>query len=148
MIIFPRRQWNANNLVTAHLADDVPPSCALRRPMKLCTHTWNFAKIICTIIQFPCLNFSFYLHYQDPVSDTALGHPATQNVMSSCDLCTHTLCSFIECCVSQKMWALRSVLYNIFVSQTHERSLTTWQKRNDASASGRWVLLQHQQKVN
>lgn len=106
-----------------------------------------FSEIIFSILQFPCCsNFMLYLHHQESVSATALDHPAMQNAISCCELCTYTLFSFIVCCVSQKMW-LQGVFYIIFrllrLMMEHSQP-----DRDDTSASGRWILLQHQQNVN
>lgn len=122
MIIFPRRQWNVNNLVTAHLADNPPPFCVIWRPMKLFIHTWNF-----------CKNYFFYspvsLLFEFPTLSApprpGLNHCPGPPCDAECNALlwavhTHTLCSFIECCVSQKcgFWG---GFYIIFMFLRHMR---------------------------
>lgn len=117
MIIFPRRQRNANNVVTAHLADNPLPFCSFWRLIRLLIQTWDFCKAICSVLQLPCcLKFPLQLHHQDTVSSAAVGQTAVQNVMSYCDLCVHTHCSFTKCCVSQN-----KVFYIIFMFLRHVR---------------------------
>lgn len=149
IIIFPRKQRNANNVVTAHLADNPLPFCSFWRLMRLLIQTWDFCKAICSVLQFPCcLNFPLQLHHQDTVSSAVVGQTAVQNVMSCCELCMHTHYSFIKCCVSQKNVESRECFTSYLCFSDTWEKLTIWQKRSNASASGCCVLLQHDQKVN
>lgn len=131
MVMFHRRHWNANS--PAHLADNSPPFRALSEDPWGCLF-----RLLQSYLLDSSVSHLFEFHHQDPVSSASLGQAAMLNVMFYCELCMHTLCSFIKCHVSQKMWAPGSVLYPIYVSQTHESAFTLWQKRNDAFAIERW----------